>query len=210
MSCRDLQQEKSREMQALIPKRQKRYKHDFVPPMKEGFTRYMKNHQVHWWIFILCGTWSVARLFVTFAILRSYYAVYERWGRTSLRRIWLQRLRRRYPLKNAGAGWIMSRGFVRSDATVFFFPEGEFFRKFSYFPVSSWKNRYIVIKYIIRLYNGGFPMNLWKDMNPSRISPQDFIAVIEISKGSKNKYELDKESGALILDRVLYTSTHYR
>ena len=39
-------------MQALIPKRQKRYKHDFVPPMKEGFTRYMKNHQVHWWIFI--------------------------------------------------------------------------------------------------------------------------------------------------------------
>ena len=52
-------------------------------------------------------------------------------------------------------------------------------------------------------------MNLWKDMNPSRISPHDFIAVIEISKGSKNKYELDKESGALILDRVLYTSTHY-
>ena len=52
-------------------------------------------------------------------------------------------------------------------------------------------------------------MNLWKDMNPSRIAPQDFIAVIEISKGSKNKYELDKESGALILDRVLYTSTHY-
>ncbi|MBO4472975.1 MAG: inorganic diphosphatase [Clostridia bacterium] len=52
-------------------------------------------------------------------------------------------------------------------------------------------------------------MNLWKDMNPARISPQDFIAVIEISKGSKNKYELDKESGALILDRVLYTSTHY-
>ncbi len=52
-------------------------------------------------------------------------------------------------------------------------------------------------------------MNLWRDMNPNRISPHDFISVIEISKGSKNKYELDKESGALILDRVLFTSTHY-
>ena len=46
-------------------------------------------------------------------------------------------------------------------------------------------------------------------MLPSRIKPEDFIAVIEISKGSKTKYELDKETGALILDRILYTSTHY-
>lgn len=52
-------------------------------------------------------------------------------------------------------------------------------------------------------------MNIWHDVSPSRISPTDFLAVIEIPKGSKNKYELDKESGALILDRVLYTSTHY-
>ncbi len=51
--------------------------------------------------------------------------------------------------------------------------------------------------------------NLWHDVNPSRLSPQDFIAVIEIEKGSKNKYELDKETGAIILDRILYTSTHY-
>ena len=51
--------------------------------------------------------------------------------------------------------------------------------------------------------------NLWHDMLPSRIKPEDFIAVIEISKGSKTKYELDKETGALILDRILYTSTHY-
>ena len=34
-------------------------------------------------------------------------------------------------------------------------------------------------------------------------------AVIEISKGGKNKYELDKETGMLKLDRVLFTSTHY-
>ncbi|MDR0884430.1 MAG: inorganic diphosphatase [Oscillospiraceae bacterium] len=52
-------------------------------------------------------------------------------------------------------------------------------------------------------------MNLWHDISEPRIRSYDFIAVIEISKGGKNKYELDKESGALILDRVLYTSTHY-
>ena len=50
--------------------------------------------------------------------------------------------------------------------------------------------------------------NIWHDINPSRISPEDFIAVIEIEKGSKNKYELDKETGHIILDRFLYTSTH--
>lgn len=52
-------------------------------------------------------------------------------------------------------------------------------------------------------------MNIWHDMNPNRISPEDFMSVIEISKGSKNKYELDKETGLLVLDRILYTSTHY-
>ncbi|MGI6213689.1 MAG: inorganic diphosphatase [Christensenellales bacterium] len=52
-------------------------------------------------------------------------------------------------------------------------------------------------------------MNIWHDINPDRISADKFIACIEISKGSKNKYELDKETGRLILDRVLYTSTHY-
>lgn len=51
--------------------------------------------------------------------------------------------------------------------------------------------------------------NIWHDINPERIRPEDFVAVIEISKGSKKKYELDKETGAIILDRILYTSTHY-
>ena len=41
---------------------------------------------------------------------------------------------------------------------------------------------------------------------PFRITKDDFIAVIEIEKGSKKKYELDKETGHLILDRILYTS----
>lgn len=51
--------------------------------------------------------------------------------------------------------------------------------------------------------------NIWHDMNPKRISPEKFVAVIEITKGSKKKYELDKECGFLRLDRILYTSTHY-
>lgn len=51
--------------------------------------------------------------------------------------------------------------------------------------------------------------NIWHDLSPSRVNPDDFIAVIEIEKGSKNKYELDKETGHIILDRILYTSTHY-
>ena len=51
--------------------------------------------------------------------------------------------------------------------------------------------------------------NIWHDMNPKRISPEKFVAVIEITKGSKKKYELDKECGYLRLDRILYTSTHY-
>ena len=52
-------------------------------------------------------------------------------------------------------------------------------------------------------------MNLWHDVSRKRITPEKFLACIEIPKGSKNKYEHDKETGALILDRVLYTSTHY-
>ncbi len=52
-------------------------------------------------------------------------------------------------------------------------------------------------------------MNILHDMNSNRIKPENFLAVIEISKGGKNKYELDKETGMLRLDRVLFTSTHY-
>ena len=51
--------------------------------------------------------------------------------------------------------------------------------------------------------------NIWHDISPKRITPEDFICVIEISKGSKKKYELDKETGLIMLDRILYTSTHY-
>ena len=52
-------------------------------------------------------------------------------------------------------------------------------------------------------------MNIWHDMDPSFITPQEFMAGIEISAGSKKKYEMDKKTGMLRLDRILYTSTHY-
>lgn len=51
--------------------------------------------------------------------------------------------------------------------------------------------------------------NIWHDINPARINSRDFVAVVEISQGSKKKYELDKETGFIILDRILHTSTHY-
>jgi len=52
-------------------------------------------------------------------------------------------------------------------------------------------------------------MNPWHDIDPEKVKPERFYSVIEISAGSKNKYELDKETGLLRLDRILYTSTHY-
>lgn len=51
--------------------------------------------------------------------------------------------------------------------------------------------------------------NAWHSISGERIKKDDFLAVIEISKGSKKKYEMDKTTGMLILDRILHTSTHY-
>lgn len=52
-------------------------------------------------------------------------------------------------------------------------------------------------------------MNIWHDIDEDRIYPTDFVSVIEISKGSNMKYELDKKTGMLALDRVLFTATYY-
>lgn len=52
-------------------------------------------------------------------------------------------------------------------------------------------------------------MSIWHDINENRITEDRFIAVIEIAKGTKKKYELDKETGLIILDRILHTSTIY-
>lgn len=52
-------------------------------------------------------------------------------------------------------------------------------------------------------------MNIWHDISPERIKSNDFVCVIEIPKGSKKKYELDKETGLILLDRILHTSMQY-
>lgn len=49
----------------------------------------------------------------------------------------------------------------------------------------------------------------WHSVNPGDDLPLFVNAIIEIPKGSKGKYELDKESGLLRLDRVLFSSVHY-
>ncbi len=52
-------------------------------------------------------------------------------------------------------------------------------------------------------------MNIWHDLSEDRVKDSEFTAVIEITKGSKAKYELDKETGLIQLDRVLSTSMVY-
>ncbi|HJU69767.1 MAG TPA: inorganic diphosphatase [Gemmatimonadaceae bacterium] len=49
----------------------------------------------------------------------------------------------------------------------------------------------------------------WRDLPPGRHPPEEVTAVIEIPSGSRNKYELDKDSGLMRLDRVLYSAVHY-
>jgi inorganic pyrophosphatase len=51
--------------------------------------------------------------------------------------------------------------------------------------------------------------HLWHDLSPGEQQPRVVRAVIEIPGGSKNKYELDKPSGLLKLDRVLFSAVHY-
>lgn len=52
-------------------------------------------------------------------------------------------------------------------------------------------------------------MNIWHDIDKKRIGKDKFVAYIEIQSGCKNKYELDKDTGLIRLDRILYTATHY-
>jgi len=49
----------------------------------------------------------------------------------------------------------------------------------------------------------------WHDISPGDRLPQEFQAVVEIPFGSSVKYELDKQSGLIKLDRVLYSAVYY-
>jgi len=52
-------------------------------------------------------------------------------------------------------------------------------------------------------------MHAWHNVDLGDDPARVFNAVIEIPRGSKSKYELDKETGLLRLDRILYSSVHY-
>jgi inorganic pyrophosphatase len=52
-------------------------------------------------------------------------------------------------------------------------------------------------------------MNLWHDIEVGDKSPDVFNVIIEIPKGSNNKYEIDKETGLIALDRANYSSAPY-
>ncbi len=51
--------------------------------------------------------------------------------------------------------------------------------------------------------------NPWHDVEIGENQPHIVNAIIEISKGSRTKYELDKKTGMLKLDRVLYSAVFY-
>src|SRR5271166_398921 len=53
------------------------------------------------------------------------------------------------------------------------------------------------------------PTNAWHDVTPGEGLPAAFTAIIEIPMGSSVKYELDKETGMLRLDRILYSAVYY-
>ncbi|MDD3607510.1 MAG: inorganic diphosphatase [Candidatus Moranbacteria bacterium] len=52
-------------------------------------------------------------------------------------------------------------------------------------------------------------MNLWHDLELGEKAPREFNVVIEIPKGSKNKYEIDKKTGLIKLDRAMKTGQDY-
>ena len=52
-------------------------------------------------------------------------------------------------------------------------------------------------------------MNLWRELPPGPDWPHVIYVVVEIPKGSRNKYEYDEEGGFVKLDRVLFSSLHY-
>jgi len=52
-------------------------------------------------------------------------------------------------------------------------------------------------------------MNLWRELPPGPQVPEVVFCIVEIPKGSRNKYEYQEDTGVIKLDRVLYSSIHY-
>jgi inorganic pyrophosphatase len=52
-------------------------------------------------------------------------------------------------------------------------------------------------------------MNLWHEVQLGEKAPEEFNVIVEVPKGSSNKYEIDKSTGLIALDRANYTATAY-
>jgi len=52
-------------------------------------------------------------------------------------------------------------------------------------------------------------INPWHDLPPGANPPDELNAIIEIPRGSRNKYELDKDTGLFRFDRLLYSAVYY-
>ena len=52
-------------------------------------------------------------------------------------------------------------------------------------------------------------VNLWRDLESGPDVPEVVNVIVEVPKGSRNKYEYDEETGTIRLNRVLYSSIHY-
>lgn len=67
----------------------------------------------------------------------------------------------------------------------------------------------LILTSAIYAVEGVVSMNPWHDVETGDRSPEIFNVIIEIPRGSKNKYEVDKKTGMLKVDRVLYSSVVY-
>src|SRR3977135_1381160 len=75
---------------------------------------------------------------------------------------------------------------------------------------TSWRTRRVWFACADHVFATPYRMHPWHDCYLDEHSVESsFPVVIEGPQGSKNKYELDKETGLLRLDRVLYSAVHY-
>src|SRR5678816_2735825 len=61
----------------------------------------------------------------------------------------------------------------------------------------------------VPVFQRGLMIHPWHDVTPGDKLPQEFYSIVEIPFGSSVKYELDKVSGLIKLDRVLYSAVYY-
>lgn len=65
------------------------------------------------------------------------------------------------------------------------------------------------LSHFFNLTTTGRMGNPWHDIELGKDFPHLFPVVIEVPKGSKTKYELDKKTGLIRVDRILYSAVHY-